>query len=198
MRFVIQNYSYLNKYFLPLPRIRHLLWFNNLYFFLFFYKFIFYFLFFKINNFFKFKINFFFYKYFFSKKYLFFQKKITLYLIGFYTNNWIKSLNFYFFYTLLVFFDHFSFIKMYWKLNRILAFNKKFILNLPYLSVKTLNFTLTKTIFKQIFFFFLKFSVINWFSFNIFYKNYFNFILLNSNLILSPSVTSYFAPVFNF
>ena len=197
MRFVIQNYLTLSRKFAVNPRLRSLILLNNLIFFFFYYKNTYLFNWSNLYNLFSFNFFSILYKFFFFKQLFFFFRKMTLTFTGFYLNNLIKSSVFLFFKGLSLFFN-----------NQFLPFSgavflaatasrPKLLFNIIFLPVKALNVNLTKTFFKNSFFFFLFFSSTLWYQHTNFLSFYLTFLLVNWNYKVTPLFGDFFLPVFN-
>lgn len=200
MRFLIQNYNLLNKSLVLTPRLRFGCLLNYLLFFFIFQKNYFFAIYFKFGTPHLSKSLFFlFYKYFYFKQFRILIKKLNLELVGFYTNNLIKSLivNIYLILAawigsnltqpLLFLFFKFNFFK-----------KTKLIFNLFFFSIKTSPIRLNKTFFKNFFFYLLFFHTTVWYQHANHLNYYLNFFLINSNLFLTPFYHGYFFHIFNF
>ena len=198
MRFVIQNYTLINKKVAVTPRLRALLILNNLVFFFLFYKNFYFFNWTNSPNVFSFNFFQILYKFFFFKQFLFFFKKMTLGLAGYYLNNFIKSVLFFFYKGLTLFFNtqFLPFTRAFVLRNT--KVQRKLVLNGAFFAIKTLNVTITKTFFKSFFFMLFFFSTLLWYQHTNFIKFYLNFLLINPNYMLTPPFADFFLPVFNF
>lgn len=151
MSYVIQNFNDFNKRLLATPRFKYLLILSNLEKFIFFFKFLSYNYLIKKTNLFKFNYFAMFLKYFFSKQYLKLIDKADFSLVDNYLNNVIKSSIFMIFSTL----ENFLLKK---KVKfKFIYFEKHFICNSYFYSIKTTNFKINTKLSENIFLFFLSF-----------------------------------------
>lgn len=196
MSYVIQNFHFLNKSTQFTPRLRFLVIFNNIELLFFFFR-TYLFLFFTDRmNFFSTNILFQFIKYFFSNQLMRFLNKLNVEFIGFYDNNLFKSSIFGAFYNILTFL----------KPNKTLApmkssadfTNPRYLHNLYFFSIKVINTQVNKKIFKNLFFYLMFFSTTYWYQHTLFFKFYFNFVIVNPSLLVNPSYNGYFLHIYNF
>jgi len=196
LSYVIQNFHFLNKSIQFTPRLRFLVIFNNIELLFFFFR-TYLFLFFTDRmNFFSTNILFQFIKYFFSNQLMRILNKLNVEFIGFYDNNLFKSSIFGSFYNVLTFL----------KPNKTLTpmkssadfTNLKYVHNLYFFSIKVINVQINKKIFKNFFFYLMFFSVTYWYQHTLFFKFYFNFVIVNPALLVTPSYNGYFLHIYNF
>jgi hypothetical protein len=191
--YVIQNFNDINKKITLTPRFKFFFFLKNLNKFLIFFKFnSFLNSFSKINS---LQINYFnvFFKYLFSKQFIKFSYQFNLTYVGNYTNNLTKSYIFYFFFNLNNFFKlNFYFLSA--KHN----YSDKFLFNMYYFSIKTLNIKIPMLFYKNIFFYYMLINPFIWYQHTSNLKFYLNFIFVNYNLKISRFYNNHFLKVYNY
>ena len=193
MSYVIQNFYETNKKLTITPKLKFLFILKNLE------KF---FIFFKINTFLNLttKLNFLninlyspFFKYFFSKYYIKLIFQLNFNLLGNYINNLTKSYIYNIFYNLLKYFSgsyYFSPQNHY--------FCNKFLFNLYFYTIKTINVRINNNFYKNIFFYLLLINPFLWYQHTSNLRLYLNFIFVNYNLKVSRFYNGYFLRIYNF
>lgn len=198
MSYVIQNFSLLNKSIQFTPRLRFLIIFNNFEILFFFFRSYLFLFFTNRLNFFYISIFFQFLKYFFANQFMRTVNKLNVEFVGFYDNNLFKSSIFGSYYNWLLSLNTDNSVKSLPLASTADFRNSEYIHNLYFFSVKVINTQINKKIFKKIFFFLMFFSITLWYQHTLFLKFYFNFILVNTNLALTPFYNGYFLHIYNF
>lgn len=195
MSYVIQNFNSATRHIVFTPKTKSLILLLNL-------EKIF--LFFKLNNHIFYlsnknftQINYFFlfHNYFYSRQtFLLFYKFNSSTSSSFYSNNLHNSFRYYFFKIFLL-----KLSKSYTPSRDTSLFcEENLVLNQYYTSVKTINYRLPKTYYKNVFFFFMLTFSFLWYQHSTFFKFYLNFLFVNNVLNLSPFYNGYFLHVYNF
>jgi hypothetical protein len=193
LSYVIQNFYENNKKLTITPKFKFLFILKNLE------KF---FIFFKINTFLNLtnKLNFLninlyspFFKYFFSKYYIKLIFQLNFNLLGNYINNLTKSYIYNVFYNLLKYFTNsFNFFP---KKHSIC---NKFLFNLYFYTIKTINVRINNNFYKNIFFYFMLINPFLWYQHTSNLKFYLNFIFVNYSLKISRFYNGHFLRIYNF
>lgn len=183
MSYVIQNFHKLNSSLVVTPRFKIFFSLVSINFFLFFFKFI---------NEFKFKYLKSFYTFFFSKGLTYFFYNLNQHLFANYSNKLVltgvywnfKNLN--------------DFLNLNNEKKNVIKLNNFFFFNLYFLSIKILNVKLTKSHFKNVFFFIILYFSEYWYQFAPNLKFYLNFIFVKNNFKLYRFYNNFFFKIYNF
>lgn len=135
-------------------------------------------------------------RYFYSKQFLKLMTILNLNLIGAYNNNLVKSSIYFFFSNILILFKN---VNQGWVVfDSLTPHEDTFLFNFYFFAIKTVNFKINKTFFKNIFFFFMSVLPFLWYQHTNFFKFYINFFFTTYNLQLHKFYNGYFLRIHNY
>lgn len=194
MSYVIQNFNTPTRHIVFTPKLKSLVLLLNVEKIFFFFKINTHFFYCSVKNFTQINYFFIFHKYFYSRYLFLLFHKFNSPNTSFYDNNLHKSFRYHFFKTFLALLSNPYKVRTthVFELQDDISFNQY------HLSVKTINYKLPKSYYKNLFFFFMSAFSFLWYQHTSYFRFYLNFVLVNNVLTLSPFYNGYFLHVYNF